>query len=275
MPELPEVETVVNGLNKTILNKTIKNINILDKRPIKKYTPQNFTSFVTGKTFKNIIRFGKYIHFKFKNGDSIVSHLRMTGKYIFLQNTKNIINTSHVRLIFYFTDGSKLLFKDQRIFGTLTPYLANECIKEIEKNGLDPILNKITPHYLFKKAKNRTIPVKVFLLDQSVIAGLGNIYATEALFYAKINPQIIANKINKTQWKILINKIVFILNLAISKNGTSISDFKNIDDKSGEFQNMLMVYGKNGQICKKCNSTSIIKIKQSGRSTFLCPHCQK
>lgn len=275
MPELPEVETVVRGLKKTIIGKKIINVTVLDHRPLKNITAQKFKKFLQDQQVESVERFGKYIHIIFKSNKCIVSHLRMTGKYVYFPGTKLDEETKkHIRVIFHFSDKTLLLFKDLRIFGTIVTYDKDCLIEEKNKIGVEPLSKEFTAEHLLEQAKNRKLAVKQFLLDQKVVAGLGNIYVCEALFHAKINPEIAANKLTLEQANILIKKIQSVLKLAIKNNGTSVSDFRNVDDKSGTFQNMLKVYQKEGQLCSICKKGTILRIKQGQRSTFYCPVCQ-
>lgn len=272
MPELPEVETVVRGLAQCLPGLKIEGVQVQDKRPLQGVLVPEFEDFFRGRTFKEISRFGKYLWFVLDNKSSMVAHLRMTGKFIF--QVRENYRLDHIRVIFCLSGGARLYFKDVRLFGTLKIYPAGAVILEREKLGVDPVLETLTAPYLLEKARGRKIPVKTFLLDQSVVAGLGNIYASEILFHARISPFISALEISRKQWERVVEFTEEILARAILHNGTSISDFRNVDDKSGEFQNMLMVYQRSGQICRVCAKGRIDKAVQSQRSTFYCPVCQ-
>lgn len=272
MPELPEVETVVRGLAKCLPGLKIERVEVLHPRPLGGTSPQAFNDFFAGRSFEKISRFGKYLWFMLDNKSSMVAHLRMTGKFIFQE--RQDYPHDHIRVIFFLSGGARLYFKDVRLFGTLKIYPPGAVILEWEKLGVDPVLEKLTAEYLLDKARGRKIPVKTFLLDQSVMAGLGNIYASEILFSARISPFIPVLKISRKQWERIVEFTEEILARAILHNGTSISDFRNVDDKTGEFQKMLMVYQRGGQICRVCGKTVIEKAVQGQRSTFYCPLCQ-
>jgi len=288
MPELPEVETVVRGLKQTIIGKTVESVKILDEKPLINSKVPEFSRFIEGRRFTDVLRFGKYIHFLLDNGSSLVAHLRMTGKYIYqdvLLGTEAgprteagpptlPENSAHLRIIFYFTDGSKLFYKDMRRFGTIKIYRDGAVIEEKARTGPDPFEKIVTPAWLLEKLKKRKQAIKPVLLDQKLLSGLGNIYVCEALFKAQVNPFLPADRLDENMAEKLLAEIRNVLRLAIKKNGTTISDFRSIDEKSGEFQAMLQVYGKEGEICRKCGSVTISRRKQEQRSTYYCSYCQ-
>lgn len=292
MPELPEVETVVKGLQKNLPGRRIKQVQVFKEKQLVNITGEFFLKETKGEIFKKITRLGKYIIFHFNSRKKMVAHLRMTGKFIFINNPGADgdgridgaekaeekkgpkVPEKHIRIRFYLEDGSLLLFQDMRIFGTIAFYMPGEQIGEKEKVGLDPFDPLFSKNWLYEQAKKRKIPIKNFLLDQKALAGLGNIYVCEALFKARISPLIRAADLNPAQAEALARSILEILFLAIKKNGTSVSDYRTVEDKTGEFQNMLKVYQKEGTICPGCKKSPILRIKQAQRSTFYCPVCQ-
>jgi formamidopyrimidine-DNA glycosylase len=273
MPELPEVETIVRGLRECLPGKTVSGIAVHREKQVVNTSVSSFKSFLVGETFESVGRFGKYLHFLFSSGKQMVTHLRMTGKFIDPCMVAGDAELRHVRIEFEFTDGSRLLYNDPRTFGTFTVYPAGATPPEMNRIGSEPLDLKLTARMLAFQAKIRTIPVKVVLLDQKFIAGLGNIYVCEALFHAGIDPARAACDIPLAEWDVLLEAIRSVLRRAIDLNGTSISDFRSVDDKTGQFQDMLMVYQRTGEPCRKCGEL-IERIRQSQRSTFFCPHCQ-
>ncbi|MFC1887351.1 bifunctional DNA-formamidopyrimidine glycosylase/DNA-(apurinic or apyrimidinic site) lyase [Candidatus Cloacimonadota bacterium] len=263
MPELPEVQTVINGLIKTVVGKEISSL--LEHR----YgTVIWHCDNVVFGAISSISRRGKYIIIYTDNNYKIVIHLRMTGKLIFEQNSN--ISTKHTRAEILFSDNTKLLFNDVRTFGKIEIFESDETVKALENLGIEPLSEDFNPEYLKKKLSNKTAPIKNALLDQRIIAGLGNIYVCELLFRAKIDPCIESKKIKMGQLEKIVRETKIVLKEAIKHNGTTISDYRNVDDKTGEFQNFLNVYSK-----KKCKCGSeILRIKQAGRSTYYCPKCQ-
>jgi formamidopyrimidine-DNA glycosylase len=279
MPELPEVETVVRGLKKTVVDKQIKKIDVFHPKPLVNTNPVSFNRFLQNEVIRDIRRWGKYIIFEFKSQKHLVVHLRMTGKFIFLpdltlgkSNQSNV--RKHIRLHMQFKDKSYLLYQDIRIFGTFKTYATGEPLSEYHKIGPDPFSSQFTPEWLSEKLRNRHLAIKVLLLDQKIISGLGNIYVCEALHKAGINPFLPGYCLNKYQVALLISAIREILKQAIEYGGTTISDFSHIDEHSGQFQQWLKVYQKKGQLCTHCNHAIIVSEKQAQRSTFYCPTCQ-
>jgi len=263
MPELPEVQTIINGLNKKVLGKEIQEIIELRSGTIDWQFP--VTSLGKINSFS---RRGKYIIIQTSNKNKLVVHLRMTGKLIFETDLSN--TSSHSRAEIVFSDKTKLIFDDVRTFGNIQVMKQNDEFPTILNLGVEPLSDEFNSEYLKNKLNNRKAPIKNVLLDQKVIAGLGNIYVAEILFRAKVHPITPANKIKITALKSIVLETKSVLQEAIKHNGTTISDYRSIEDKTGEFQNFLKVYGK--KICE-CGA-EIHKLKQAGRSTYFCKECQ-
>lgn len=266
MPELPEVQTIVTGLNEKIINKKI--ISVFENR---KGTIQNFINdpICDFGSIISISRRGKYIILETSNEYKFIIHLRMTGKLIFEKSLEK--KSAHERAYFIFADKTKLIFDDVRTFGKIQIYHKKDKIKSLEKLGLEPLSNEFTSQYLKKKFNNRKSSIKNLLLNQSIVAGLGNIYVCEILFRAKISPQKKGNKLSLKKLDMIVKNTKEVLSEAIKHNGTTISDYRSVEDKTGEFQKFLNVYQK-----KECpQGHEIKKIKQAGRSTYYCPVCQK
>ncbi|HHE39088.1 MAG TPA: bifunctional DNA-formamidopyrimidine glycosylase/DNA-(apurinic or apyrimidinic site) lyase [Candidatus Cloacimonetes bacterium] len=266
MPELPEVQTIVAGLKKKILNKKI--VSLFEER---KGTIRNFIRVPTCEfgSISAISRRGKYIIFHTSNGYKFVIHLRMTGKMIFEKNLDK--KSTHERAYFIFDDKTKLIFDDVRAFGKIQIYDIKNRIESLEKLGLEPLSDDFTAEYLRKRFRNRRSSIKNLLLNQSIVAGLGNIYVCEILYRAKISPQKKGNELSIRKLNLIVKETKKVLKEAIKYNGTTISDYRSVEDKTGEFQKFLNVYQK-----KECPQGHQIKrIKQVGRSTYYCPVCQK
>ena len=264
MPELPEVQTIIKGLKEKVLGKEILKINELRSGTI--ISNSSITSL--GK-INSISRRGKYILIQTSNDFKLVIHLRMTGKLIF---ETDLAKTSyHARAEIIFNDKTKLIFNDVRAFGKIRILKINEEIEAFQNLGLEPLSDRFNARYLKNKLKNRKAPIKNILLDQRIIAGLGNIYAAEILFRSKIDPRVPGNRLRKEQLESIVSETKTVLQEAIKHNGTTISDYRSVGDKAGEFQNFLNVYHK--EYCK-CGH-QIKRIKQAGRSTYYCPLCQK
>ncbi|MEA2103550.1 MAG: bifunctional DNA-formamidopyrimidine glycosylase/DNA-(apurinic or apyrimidinic site) lyase [Candidatus Cloacimonadota bacterium] len=268
MPELPEVQTIVSGLKSKILNKKIESLIELRDGTVRFHSVIKQVEF---GVVDYIHRKGKYIIFETSNDFKLVIHLRMSGKLILAEPFKEL--PSHTRAYFVFQDKSKLIFDDVRAFGKIDVYEKNISVPALENLGPDPFVNEdqFTPRYLRSIFKNRKSPIKSVLLNQKVIAGIGNIYACEILFHAGISPLESAKNLSADEIANLHSQIMKVLREAILQNGTTISDYKKIDNKTGNFQNFLMVYQK-----KQCEcGAKIIKIKQAGRSTYYCEACQQ
>ncbi|RLC47504.1 MAG: bifunctional DNA-formamidopyrimidine glycosylase/DNA-(apurinic or apyrimidinic site) lyase [Candidatus Cloacimonadota bacterium] len=263
MPELPEVQTIINGLNQKVLGKEIQKIIELRSGTLEWQIP--ITSL--GK-IESISRRGKYIILQTSLHYKLVIHLRMTGKLIFERDLDK--TSSHSRAEIIFADKTKLIFDDVRTFGKIEVMKKNDDIPALKKLGAEPLSNEFDAEYLIDKLRNIKAPIKTVLLDQSVIAGLGNIYVAEILYRCKIDPRKAGKTLRTAQIKEIIKYTKVVLQEAIKHNGTTISDYRSVEDKSGEFQNFLNVYGKKTCEC----GAEIHKIKQAGRSTYFCNICQ-
>ena len=270
MPELPEVQVVINYLNKSILNKTIKNVDVKMSKFLKNSDVKEFKKFFKNHYFKNIIRRAKYLIFILDNDSVMVSHLRMEGKY----NCDNEI-TKHDYIIFYFDDGSMLKYNDTRQFGTFNLYknldLAYKS-KELNKLGYEPFDKNFNDKMLYEMLKKSNKKIKTFLLDQTKLVGLGNIYVNEVCFKTKIDPSTIANKITKQQAKDILEATREILADSIKHNGTTIHSFTFNKWSTGNYQDKLMIHQK--KECPICHS-KITPYKINGRGTYACHKCQK
>jgi len=273
MPEKPEVITVTKKLEKRLLNRTITDCkvyyeNIIDypssKEFIKKIKNQKMNSFSTrGKWI--VIELDEYY---------LLVHLRMEGKFFFRE--KNIPIEKHHHVVFTIDDREELHFQDVRKFGRMKLIPKNKIneMPPFTELGLEPWDSKLTSNYLKEKFKNKTIPIKTVLLDQSIITGIGNIYDDEILFLSKINPLTPANKVKEKELKLIIENTIITLDKAIKEGGTTIRNYTSEEGVTGLFQNHLYVHTKVGEPCPICG-TSIVKIKVNGRGTYYCPKCQK
>ena len=268
MPELPEVETVVRSLEKRIKNKKIKDIDIRYKRIVNE-SPKVFLNTLKGESFRQFKRRGKYLLFYMDN-IILVSHLRMEGKYSIVKD--NAKPTKHTHVIFYLNDGSELRYLDTRKFGRFELFPLETDLKTFKNLGPEPFSKDLNLNYVKEYVKHKSIPVKQLLLDQSFIAGIGNIYADEILFKAKVNPNIKSNRLKDEDIKNIISSTRSILNSAIKAGGTTIRSFSSINHITGRFQQRLKVHTKS--VCNKCNS-KIKVVRINGRSTYFCPKCQK
>lgn len=274
MPELPEVQTVVNELSNCALNQKITAVHIINPKLIKNTTPAKFKTCLVGEKIKSISRVGKYLIFHLTNKKVMVSHLRMEGKY-FYDDINEPYDKKHVLIRFVLNDKNELRYHDTRRFGTFNIYNDVDYLEsnELNKLALDPIDKKFNGNYLFDNIHDSNRYIKTTLLDQTKVAGIGNIYADEILFACKIHPQVLAKDITLKQAQLIAKKAREILEWAIACNGTTIASYKFKKGHIGSFQEKLQVHTKVNKPCLKCN-TLIKKIKVNGRGTYFCPKCQ-
>ena len=270
MPELPEVETVVRILNGFVPNKTIKDIRIFHEKSV--LTPAHlFKDSLIGETFLPCTRIGKFIIFHLTHEKVVISHLRMEGKYFEGQAGQK--PEKHDTLIYDFTDGTSLRFNDVRKFGIAELKSENDykTTLPISKLGKEPWdLEAKELHAQYRKISG---PIKSALLDQTIILGLGNIYADEVLFASKINPKTPAKTLSIDECQRLIEESRRILSEAIKQGGSTIRSYHPKEGMSGNMQNELHAYGRSGEKCDRCGMI-MRKISIGGRGTTYCPHCQ-
>lgn len=273
MPELPEVETVKENLKKRLINTKINDVKVLYNNIIAYPDTNTFEKTLKNKKVKDITRRGKFIIFDLEDY-YLLSHLRMEGKYFF-KNKNDQIN-KHEHVIFNLDNNQELRYMDTRKFGKMFLIQKEniDTIGPLKELGLEPFDKKLTPNYLKEKIKNKIIPIKTALLDQSIIAGIGNIYADEILFLAHVNPLKKSNTLKEKELNNIIKSTKEVLNKAIAKGGTTIHTYTSVDGIKGTYQDSLFVHNKEKELCKVCQ-TQIKKIKVGGRGTYYCPHCQK
>lgn len=271
MPELPEVETVKNGLKKKVLNKKITNCKVLYQGIIAYPNELEFIKNITNETIKDITRKGKFLIFELDNY-YLISHLRMEGKYFIKEPSESL--TKHDHIIFTLNNKEELRYNDTRKFGKMHLVKKDELnLTPLKKLGLEPWDKNLTKEYL-KEKLNKKKAIKTLLLDQSIIAGIGNIYADEILFLSKIHPETTGVDLTNKNLEDIIKNTRMILEKAIDLGGTTIHTYKAVDGITGRFQQELLVHNKKGDNCPSCNQ-EIIKIVVNGRGTYYCPKCQK
>jgi formamidopyrimidine-DNA glycosylase len=275
MPELPEVETVRRGLNKVLKGEEIAGVEVLRQLSIGHPDAKKFAKGLTGKAFTTVDRRGKYLLINFKDGSGLAVHLRMSGRLLFLKETKP--KGKFLRVAFKLKSGKQLHFEDMRVFGRLwykePAHSFEEIIPTLGELGVEP-LEELTGSYLHKVFKNKKQPIKSALLDQRLIAGVGNIYADESLFRAKLHPQTLAGNVTLTECNRLAEEIISVLSQAIKLGGSSVRDYTDSDGVNGNYQNTAYVYGRKGDACRVCQ-TPIERVRIVGRSSHFCPSCQK
>ena len=272
MPELPEVETVKEVLKKQLLNQKILDVIVNYPKMIEQINVDDFINKLKNQTIIDIKRRGKWLLFEL-NDYYLLSHLRMEGKY-YIKNCNDEV-TKHQHVIFKFKD-FELRYNDTRKFGRM--YLLDKKniynTKPLNELGYEPWDNKLNSEYLKTKYKNKRLPIKTVLLDQSIIVGIGNIYDDEILFLSHISPLKPACLLTDEELEAIIKNTVITLDKAIKEGGTTIHSFISEEGVTGLFQNHLYVHTKEGNPCPRCG-TKIIKTKVNGRGTYYCPECQK
>lgn len=272
MPELPEVETVKNVLIPIIKERTIKKIDV-NRKTIIQGDPEQFCSYFENERFLNITRIGKFLIFHLTNSKVLISHLRMEGKYYEFNEEEK--DSKYARVVFHLDNNKKLCYDDSRSFGIMIATSEDKYLKEkeIAKLGPEPfVIDDVS--FLIKKSKNKQIPIKSNLLDQSLMTGLGNIYVDEVLYASKIHPLTPSHLIKKNEWEEIVKNAKEILNIAIEMGGSTIKSYHPGKDIDGNFQTRIKIYGKSGEECPICHSTFRF-IKVGGRGTTFCPKCQQ
>jgi formamidopyrimidine-DNA glycosylase len=280
MPELPEVETIARRLRAVLIHKSITIIDVLRKKSFVGESERLIGAQITG-----IERRSKIISVAFSNGLYLLIHLKMTGQLIFVEGSERIggghptadfiesLPSKHTRAIITFTDETKLFFNDMRVFGWMKIVDQSGLDREYRDLAPDIISAEITSTYLLQKLSKRSQPIKQVIMDNSVVAGVGNIYASDALHLAKIDPRKKASTLSRAEVKRLLAAMKNVIELGIINGGATIHDYKNVDGLTGHYQDIRRVYAREDEACRVCSSI-IVRIKQGGRSTFYCPHCQ-
>jgi len=267
MPELPEVETVRTGLSSSWVGKRIDGVD-LRREGLRFPFPEGLEERLTGRTVKEVRRRAKYLLIDLDNGDILLSHLGMSGKWTL---DASDCEGKHDHVVILFDDGSMSVYNDPRRFGVLDIFRGNSH-KLLDHLGPEP-LEQWTGQDLYEKLQKRKSAIKICILDQKVVVGVGNIYACEALNRSKISPTRMANKVKKKECDTLVAEIKEILAEAIRVGGSSLRDFAGVDGTLGYFIHQFKVYDKEGEECQ-CGGT-IERLVQGGRSTFWCKSCQK
>jgi len=272
MPELPEVETVRRGLEKLILGKKISNIEIRYPKMIKTDLNQ-FQKELPGQVIQSMGRRGKYLLFNLRD-KVLISHLRMEGKYFYYPD--EIPERKHAHILVHFEDGTTLVYEDVRKFGTME-LLAPELLDSYfisKKLGPEPTDQDFDLGRFKLALKKSKKPIKSHLLDQTLVAGLGNIYVDEVLWRAKVHPSRHSNSLTAQEARKAHDETIKVLGQAVEKGGSTIRSYTNAFGEDGTMQEFHQVYDKAGQACSRCGST-IEKIQLGGRGTYFCPKCQR
>jgi formamidopyrimidine-DNA glycosylase len=276
MPELPEVELVTKSLNKLVRSRKIQTAELLRERLVPETPPKEFAEILNGQSIDRVHRRGKHILFDFDNDQTLIVHLRMSGRFLLLPIDRE--NPKFTHAIFYFEDETRLVFSDQRHFGFMKLVETSQINKarEIKKLAPEPFSDEFSKEYFREILKTSSRNLKEFILDQTKVCGLGNIYAAEALFLAKINPTIPAKEVSAIKANRLHKFIREVLQESIKHGSTLNVNPENIDGSyyGGGYEDHWRVYDREGEPCSNCD-TRIKRLKQGGRSSYFCPKCQR
>jgi formamidopyrimidine-DNA glycosylase len=273
MPELPEVETICDNLRELIQGRRIIEVDIFEQR-LRNPVGDNFALILQGRTVLDVVRKGKYILVSLEGGMAWISHLGMSGKLICVGRERP--RERHDHIIVKFDNGKEVRYHDPRRFGlsVVMPAAAIERWPQIRRLGMDPLDHQFNSGYLFTVARTSRRRIINLLMDQKVVAGLGNIYANEILFRAGVRPTRRGWRIGRKMAVQITHVTPKLLREAIHWRGTSFSDYRDGEDRKGEFQNHLRVYNRGGQSCAVC-ACEIKKVPIGNRSAFYCPTCQR
>lgn len=274
MPELPEVETIRKTLEHLTIGKQIEDVTIYWPKIIKKPVEhEQFIDALKGQIIESVGRRGKFLIF-YLTDLALVSHLRMEGKYGLFPAGEEMDKHTHV--LFTFTDGTQLRYKDVRKFGTMHLFVKGEeqSSLPLSQLGPEPLSDEFSKEYMMSSLQKTSRNIKAVLLDQKFVVGVGNIYVDESLFRAKIHPQRMASSLTDEEMERIVSEVKLTLAEAIAQGGSTIRTYINSQGQIGMFQQQLLVYGRNGEPCKECG-TEIEKLKVAGRGTHICPSCQK
>ena len=274
MPELPEVETIRRQLAPALEGKVLERLEVLDPRWCQPASPEELAAATDGRTIEAVARRGKYLTIALSDEVHVVMHLRMTGNLLLVSPEEDDPARPHLRVRFVVED-ERLLFVDVRRFGTGVVLLGSQArdLYFAARLGVEPLGPDFTAEALRALVKGRRAPVKAFLLSQERIAGVGNIYADEALYRARIHPLRPVGSLRRAQVKDLRDAVVASLEAGLGAGGASIDDFRHPDGAKGAFQNEFLVHSREGEPCTVCG-TPVRKFVAAGRGTYACEACQ-
>ena len=274
MPELPEVETIRRQLAPALEGHRLERVEVLDGRWCEPAPPEAVADALGGRLIEHVGRRGKYLILSLEDDVHLAMHLRMTGNLLLVRAEDE--EPGHLRVRITLSGGENLLFVDVRRFGTGDVLLGSDALAEFfaSRLGVEPLSADFTAEALRAALRGRRQPVKAFLLNQERIAGVGNIYADEALFRARIHPLREVGTLRRPQIEALRDSVVETLEAGIDAKGASIDDYRHVDGAEGSFQDRFLVHTREGEPCPRCG-TRIRKLRAAGRGTYICPNCQR
>jgi formamidopyrimidine-DNA glycosylase len=275
MPELPEVETVRRRLEPVLRGRRFEHVEILDARLTRPVDPTEVAAELVTERIAALERRGKYLVVRFESGRSLLIHLRMTGSLLHVKRGRHPEADPHLRAVVRLDDGSDVVYRDVRRFGTWLLVEPGETETYLAARvGGEPLTRAFTAKRLAEVLRGRRAPVKAAILDQRRLAGVGNIYADEALWRARIDPRRPAGELGDDELRALHRGIRAALKAGIARQGSTLRDYRTPDGDSGRMQHEFKVYGRAGEPCERCGHT-IEKIRTAGRGTWYCPGCQR
>jgi formamidopyrimidine-DNA glycosylase len=274
MPELPEVETIRRQLAPALEGRRLQHIQVRDPRWCEPAPPEAIEDALRGRLIERVGRRGKYLILSLEDDVHLAMHLRMTGNLLLVPAGEE--EPGHLRVVMELDDARRLLFVDVRRFGTGDVLLGSDALAEFfaSRLGVEPLSSDFTAEALRALSRGRKQPVKAFLLTQERVAGVGNIYADEALFRARIHPLRPVGTLRRPQVEALRDAVVATLEAGIDAKGASIDDYRHVDGAEGSFQDRFLVHTRAGEPCPRCGTT-IQKLRAAGRGTYVCPRCQR
>ena len=272
MPEMPEVETIKRDLEKKVKGKKIERVIIKNEKSVKLPSCTEFIRWMESKVFTRVERRGKFLLLGLDSEDSLIIHLKLTGRLIYSKKGEEL---DYTRVVFVFQDHTQLSFTDIRGFGGLwlIPDREFQRIPSLDNLGPEPLAEDFTVAKFKELLKGKRGKIKSLLMDQAFMAGIGNIYSQEALFLSQIHPERSPSSLTNEEIEKLYKNLRQILKEAISYRGSSVDAYVDLEGKKGNFESQLKVYGRGGKPCFKCGTT-LKRIEVSGRGTYFCPNCQ-
>jgi formamidopyrimidine-DNA glycosylase len=273
MPELPEAETIVRDLQRKIVGRMIIGSKVVFADVLGGMTPQKLARLVRQKTIESVERRAKKVVLRLSGDHVMVISLGMTGRVV-VSNAERARDLRHVAVSFTLDNNTSLLYDDSRRFGSIEVYTTSAWQERQVSLGVEPFSDEFTGNKLFEMSRASISPIRNWLLDQTRVSGVGNIYAAEALYRAGVRPTRRANTLTRAEASRLRDALVEVLNASIEKRGTTLSDYRDADGVEGGFEPLLLVYDRAGQKCRRCG-TLIKRVVFTNRSAFYCPKCQK
>ena len=268
MPELPEVETIKNDLEPNVTGRTIKGVTLLWERTLQQPCKDDFIRLITGQKISDMERRGKYLIFNLESGFKLIMHMRMSGSLMLGKDN----HPPHTRAVIHLDNDTEIYFNDPRKFGKMQ--LVKDCECVLGKLGIEPLTDEFTVKAFAGLLENRKTPIKGILLNQCLIAGIGNMYADEALFASKIHPKRPAGSLSEDEIKDLHKAIQDVLRLGIRNKGATVNNYVRPDGDSGSAQKQFKVAHCKDKPCAVCR-TPLQRIRVHQRGTYFCPNCQK